>query len=197
MKWASDVTEVKPRSCSAPEAEPSTMADEPSVADLINNLKAEESKERLESVEQLSVIATALGQQRTRDELLPFLNDTIDDEDEVLLALAEQLGQFIEYVGGGEWAYTLLLPLETLAAVEEGAVRDKATSSIHTVAAALSEEHVREHLIPLIKRLGAGEWFTSRVSGVVRLSSGHELAPPSCSEQSSLLHRAPPSRTPS
>jgi len=32
-----------------------------------------------------------LGAERTRNELVPFLTDTIYDEDEVLLALAEQV----------------------------------------------------------------------------------------------------------
>lgn len=36
----------------------------------------------------------ALGEERTRTELIPFLTETIYDEDEVLLALAEQLGNF-------------------------------------------------------------------------------------------------------
>ncbi len=51
--------------------------------------------------------------------------ESIDDEDEVLLALAEELGNFVEFVGGGVHAHLLLPPLETLAAVEETAVREK------------------------------------------------------------------------
>jgi len=51
----------------------------------------------------------ALGVERTRVELIPFLTETIYDEDEVLLALAEQLGNFTNYVGGPEFAYTLLV----------------------------------------------------------------------------------------
>jgi serine/threonine-protein phosphatase 2A regulatory subunit A len=43
----------------------------------------------------------------------------------VLLALAEELGNFVEFVGGGVHAHLLLPPLETLAAVEETAVREK------------------------------------------------------------------------
>jgi len=61
----------------------------------------------------------ALGVERTRSELIPFLTETIYDEDEVLLALAEQLGQFIPLVGGPEYAHCLLPPLESLATVEE------------------------------------------------------------------------------
>ena len=49
----------------------------------------------------------------------------MDDEDEVLLVLAEELGGFAEYVGGKEHAWTVLGPLENLAAVEETLVRDK------------------------------------------------------------------------
>lgn len=49
---------------------------------------------RLNSIKKLSTIALALGEERTRSELIPFLTETIYDEDEVLLALAEQLGTF-------------------------------------------------------------------------------------------------------
>ena len=66
---------------------------------------------RLNSIKKLSTIALALGIERTRDELIPFLTDTIYDEDEVLLALAEQLGLFTNLVGGPEHAYVLLVSL--------------------------------------------------------------------------------------
>lgn len=49
---------------------------------------------RLNSIKKLSTIALALGEERTRTELIPFLTESIYDEDEVLLALAEQLGNF-------------------------------------------------------------------------------------------------------
>eukprot|EP00966_Prymnesium_polylepis_P290594 6711981-Prymnesium_polylepis.1 len=51
--------------------------------------------------------------------------ESIDDEDDVLLALADELGGFAEYVGGPPHAATLLTPLETLATVEETVVREK------------------------------------------------------------------------
>jgi serine/threonine-protein phosphatase 2A regulatory subunit A len=49
----------------------------------------------------------------------------VEDEDEVLVALSEELGSFIEYVGGPQWGHVLLSPLENLAAIEEPVVRDK------------------------------------------------------------------------
>ncbi len=51
--------------------------------------------------------------------------ESIDDEDDVLLALAEELGKLVDAVGGVEYAYYLLPPLENIAAVEEASVRDK------------------------------------------------------------------------
>jgi hypothetical protein len=53
------------------------------------------------------------------------LLDSTDDEDDVLQALAEELGKFVDYVGGPEYAYVLLQPLEAICAAEETVVRDK------------------------------------------------------------------------
>ena len=41
---------------------------------LIDDLKHEDMKKRINSVKNLNVIASALGPERTRLELLPFLN---------------------------------------------------------------------------------------------------------------------------
>jgi hypothetical protein len=39
--------------------------------------------------------------------------------------LGEELGKFVEYVGGPEYGHVLLSPLENLAAIEEPLVREK------------------------------------------------------------------------
>ena len=51
--------------------------------------------------------------------------ESVEDEDEVLVALSEELGGFMEYVGGPDYGHVLLSPLENLAAIEEPVVRDK------------------------------------------------------------------------
>jgi serine/threonine-protein phosphatase 2A regulatory subunit A len=99
------------------------------LAILIDELKSEDVVLRLNAIRRLSTIALALGEERCREELVPFLMESLDDEDEVLLALAEELGNFTEYVGGPQWAHLLLSPLENLAAVEETLVRDKVRSA--------------------------------------------------------------------
>ena len=79
--------------------------------DFILTLRRFRSQLRLNSIKKLSTIALALGVERTRSELSPFLTDTIYDEDEVLLALAEQLGALTPLVGGSEFVHCLLVSL--------------------------------------------------------------------------------------
>jgi hypothetical protein len=51
--------------------------------------------------------------------------ESVEDEDEVLTALSDELGGFVEYVGGPDFGHCLLSPLENLATIEEPLVRDK------------------------------------------------------------------------
>ncbi|XP_078593601.1 serine/threonine-protein phosphatase 2A 65 kDa regulatory subunit A beta isoform-like isoform X2 [Branchiostoma floridae x Branchiostoma japonicum] len=134
------------------------------IAVLIDELRNEDVQLRLNSIKKLSTIALALGVERTRSELIPFLTDTIYDEDEVLLALAEQLGNFTPLVGGQEHVHCLLPPLESLATVEETVVRDKAVESLRKIAGDHSSADLEAHFVPLVKRLAQGDWFTSRTS---------------------------------
>ena len=59
------------------------------IAILVDELRSEDVTWRLNAIHRISAIALALGAERTRDELLPFLHDSLDDDDEILLALAE------------------------------------------------------------------------------------------------------------
>ncbi|KAF8466944.1 protein phosphatase 2A regulatory subunit A [Kalaharituber pfeilii] len=134
------------------------------IAVLMDELKHDDVLLRLNAIRRLSTIALALGAQRTRDELIPFLDESIEDEDEVLTALGDELGNFVEYVGGPDYAHTLLSPLENLAAIEEPIVREKAVESLNKICQVLSPQQVEEHFIPLIKRLSKTDWFTSKIS---------------------------------
>jgi serine/threonine-protein phosphatase 2A regulatory subunit A len=47
---------------------------------------------RINATKHLGRIAKALGPERTREELIPFMHDSTDDDDDVLLAMAGALG---------------------------------------------------------------------------------------------------------
>ncbi|KAJ2132679.1 protein phosphatase 2A structural subunit, partial [Coemansia sp. RSA 521] len=143
------------------------------LAAIADAMKSDNLTDRLESLKRLSVLALAMGEERTREELIPFLDESIDDEDELLLALAELLGDFVQYVGGPKYAYVLLRPLENLAAAEETVVREKAVESINKLVSGMDQLHVEEYLIPCIARLSSGEWFTSRSSAAGLYASAY------------------------
>lgn len=82
----------------------------------------------------------------------------------MLTALSDELGNFVEYVGGKEHGYVLLSPLENLATIEEPLVRDKAVESLNKICAELKPEHVEQYFIPLVVRLSKADWFTSKIS---------------------------------
>ena len=61
------------------------------VAVMIDELKSVDQKKRINSVKNLGTVAIALGPDRTRQELLPYILELMDDDEEVLLTLAEIL----------------------------------------------------------------------------------------------------------
>ena len=81
-----------------------------------------------------------------------------------MTALSEELGGFVEYVGGEKYGHMLLSPLENLAAIEEPLVREKAVESLNKICQQLSQEQVENHFIPLTVRLSKADWFTSKIS---------------------------------
>lgn len=107
-------------------------------------------------------IATKLLSQH--QELLPFLSESVDDEDEVLIALAESLGEMVPFVGGNAHAHHLLTLLEMLLTSEETTVRGKAIISTNVIAQTLPETDFNSHYVEMINRLATKEWFTARMS---------------------------------
>lgn len=153
------------------------------IAVLIDELKHDDVLLRLNAIHRLSTIALALGAERTRDELIPFLDESVEDEDEVLMALGEELGNFVEYVGGPEWGHVLLSPLENLAAIEELLVREKAVESLNKICEQLSPQQVESFFIPLTLRLSKADWFTSKISATGLYNTPYKKSAPPMQEQ--------------
>eukprot|EP00755_Sulcionema_specki_P015661 Sspe_Gene.60019::Locus_33023_Transcript_1_1_Confidence_1.000_Length_1848::g.60019::m.60019/K03456/PPP2R1; serine/threonine-protein phosphatase 2A regulatory subunit A len=148
------------------------------VAVLIDELKNKELATRLRATNQLRVIAEALGFERTRDELIPFITEMgngWDDDDEVLICIAQQFKDFLDYVGGPRYAGTLLRPLEQLASMEEPTVRDKAIEAITAIAAQLPPNLVQSELSPLVKRMAEHTWATCRSSAAALIPTLYKI----------------------
>jgi len=145
-------------------AVPMQISEEEEARQAIDMFRGDDMSARVAAANRLEAVASLLGEQRTREELLPFLTDGTDDEDEVLLALANSLGKLIPLVGGGNHAQSILPPLELLLTVEENTVRDVASASTVLVADALPDEAFRDKYASMLIRLARKEWFTARIS---------------------------------
>lgn len=147
------------------------------IALLIDQLKHDDQQLRLNAARNIVRIARALGPDRTRDELVPFLNESTDDEDEVLQVIAEKLGELVDYVGEETFVYVLLEPLELLVTVEESTVRDAAVKSIEKIIAKMPDDHLLDIFVPFISRLCAKDWFTSRISAAALIHLAYPRLP--------------------
>ncbi|KAL7546209.1 hypothetical protein ACHAWF_009549 [Thalassiosira exigua] len=178
---SADGMDVDPSSSSSSSSSSSDSApvDEEEALRMVEKLRSDDLPSRVEAARKLPLIAAALGPRRTRDELLPFLADGTDDDDEVLAEAAASLGKLVPFVGGNDRAGCLLGPLELLLAVEENAVRDKAAASAVAVSDQMTEEAYDAEYVGMISRLASKEWFTARVSACGLIPSAYPRMTPS------------------
>jgi serine/threonine-protein phosphatase 2A regulatory subunit A len=107
------------------------------------------------------------GSERVIEELIPMLTELIDKIDcnpELMMNLAEQLGQLVQYVGPQTNSVCLLKPLELILPADDSVVREKAVASLSKVGRMLSQEAVFDDYMPLVKRMRKGDLFSMRIS---------------------------------
>ena len=85
------------------------------------------------------------------------------EEDEVLFAIAEELGNLSTYI---ENKVALLPLLEALCNVDETVVREQAVISASKIADALSITDIQNIFTAMVIRLSTSEQLTSKVSAI-------------------------------
>jgi serine/threonine-protein phosphatase 2A regulatory subunit A len=109
---------------------------------------------KLNSIRRLGTIAMALGDERTCSELLPYLLESKPEEDELMEALAEEVGKLVPMVGGPKHAHCLVPLLEELARQDETVVREAAVKALQAVGKDFTTEQAMAHLVPAIQVCG-------------------------------------------
>ena len=139
----------------------------------IDLLKEEMSSDevfiKVNAIHRLKILATILGPEATRNSLVPYLTSKkltqaalLNEEDEVLFALAEELGDLCSFLSGSPGL--LIAPLENLATMEEAVVRDQAVRSLAKIAEKLPDSDIASVLAPVVLRMASSEAFYCRVS---------------------------------
>lgn len=154
------------------------IAPEEDALHVIEMLKGDDVMQRIAASSKLESIAKTIGPERTREELIPFLTDCVDDEDEVLAVIALSLGKLMPHLGGSQYVYKLIVPLEILLSVEETTVRENAQISAALISSALPLDHFHSKFVPMLARLATKEWFTARISACILIASCFEKFTP-------------------
>jgi serine/threonine-protein phosphatase 2A regulatory subunit A len=99
----------------------------------IEELKSDDPNLKMNAVTKVCSIANIIGPARVCNELVPYLIEIIeeqDNEDEFLIRLAQEILAVREYVGGVEKHHVLISPLEILSSMEEPLIREKAVGCL-------------------------------------------------------------------
>jgi serine/threonine-protein phosphatase 2A regulatory subunit A len=166
--------EVDKQAAEPMDVEPPQEVDLRPIAILVDNLAQEDMQIRITALKQVTRIAEALGSERTRKELIPYLSDMLDDDDEVLRIICEVLIELRNFIGGNEHFYTLISPYETLCVVEENSIRDLAIEKLSVIVSQIPESDISTHIPPLFNRLFSSDWHTARTAAA---GLAHHLYP--------------------
>jgi len=159
-----DENAAEPMEIDSPKDDPNSLEALRPIAILIDELSQEDIQIRIGALKQVTRIASALGPERTRTELIPYLTDMLDDDDEVLRIICEVLLQLLELVGGKEYFHTLIPPYETLCVVEENSIRTLALTKLSEIITQLPDQAALQHLPSLFERLFSSGWHTARTA---------------------------------
>uniref|UniRef100_A0A6U5B6B9 TOG domain-containing protein n=1 Tax=Hemiselmis andersenii TaxID=464988 RepID=A0A6U5B6B9_HEMAN len=133
---------------------------------LSEEFKSDDVTEQLAAARRIPIIASCMGPDRCRSQLVPFLKTAVGEyTDEILHAIAKACGQIVGSCGGGDNAAVLLPLLETLCEHEETVVRSNAVDALVIVGKAMSGPAIQEHFAPMVKRLSSADFFPSKISG--------------------------------
>ncbi|OMJ69527.1 hypothetical protein SteCoe_32720 [Stentor coeruleus] len=148
---------------------------EPSALDLFKEeMSSDETYIKVNCIHRLRTIATVMGPDAVRTQLLPFLSSLLHEEEEVLFALAEALGSIFPFFQNNP--ASLLSSLETLAALDETVVREQAVKTLNSISSSLSDADVSNLLIPIVLKLANAENFSARISACSLFTAAYPRA---------------------
>jgi hypothetical protein len=136
----------------------------------------------VDALKELKRVSKTLGQGRTREELIPYISEPHEDNDEHLLVMAQELGGMISHVGGSAYAHVLLKPLEDLTGSDENSVRDAAVVSMQSIIEGMTSEDIADKVVPLMSRLAKGS-YPMRVAACALFADVHKRVPDNLSAQ--------------
>ena len=135
---------------------------------LLEDLQNADIKTKKNAFQNLRGISLALGRERTRKELLPYLKSCIDEEeDEIIIELSKVLANFIDCIGGKQYIKELFNLLEEILTIDEPFVRKETINSIELIVQQIGNvNEVENDLMSMINNLYISEDINQRKSAM-------------------------------
>jgi serine/threonine-protein phosphatase 2A regulatory subunit A len=129
--------------------------DQITATNLLEDLQNPDIKIKKNAFQNLRGISLALGRERTRKELFPYLKSCIDEEeDEIIIELAKVLSNFIDCIGGKQYIKELLNLLEVILTIDDHFVRIEILNTIKLVIKQIGKvSEIETDLIAIINNL--------------------------------------------
>ena len=129
--------------------------DQITATNLLEDLQNPDIKIKKNAFQNLRGISLALGRERTRKELFPYLKSCIDEEeDEIIIELAKVLSNFIDCIGGKQYIKELLNLLEAILTIDDHFVRIEILNTIKLVIKQIGKvSEIETDLIAIINNL--------------------------------------------
>lgn len=105
--------------------------------------------------------------------MLTELIDRIDNNTELLMHLAIELGNLTHFLGP-ELCIELTKPLELICSSDEHIVRDRAQEALLKICGHLNTEKLNEEFYPMVERLSKGDLFSMRIAACYLLPKTYE-----------------------
>ena len=122
---------------------------------LLEDLQSQETKVKINAIHNLRGISLALGCDATKKELLPYLKNCVnnEEEDEVLIELAKILSNFLDCIGGKQNIKDLLGLFEVILSIDEPTIRKEAINSLkETIKQIGSIKYIEKDLMDIINK---------------------------------------------
>lgn len=135
------------------------------IVELLEDLKSDDIRKRLMSVKNLDKLADALGVEKTRATLLPFLKEYEDDEEEVMVELSKQMLPLGKFINEGNLGVLDLIPyFYIFLSYEDNSVIDQAFKSLEGLVKTYNINN--EAILLLAKKLQGMNCSKAQVSAV-------------------------------
>ena len=142
--------------------------DQVTATNLLEDLQNPDIKIKKNAFQNLRGISLALGRERTRKELFPYLKSCIDEEeDEIIIELAKILSNFIDCIGGKQYIKELLNLIEIIFTIDDHFVRIEILNTIKSVIKQVGKvSEIEEDLMSIINNLYNSEDINQKKSAM-------------------------------